>query len=106
MNEHLTESLRRLRASSMSTSQNVDRRLVTNVLLSFITTPREDSKRFEMLGLLATILGWSDAERVKAGLQRSNSGTASALGSFWGRKSQSQQNDRVEQTDETEVRSF
>ncbi|KAL1701850.1 hypothetical protein EV121DRAFT_293842 [Schizophyllum commune] len=102
MNEHLTESLRRLRASSMSTSQNVDRRLVTNVLLSFITTPREDSKRFEMLGLLATILGWSDAERVKAGLQRSNSGTASALGSFWGRKSQSQQNDRVEQTDETE----
>jgi hypothetical protein len=47
------------------------RRLVTNVLLSFLTTHRADSKRFEMLSLLSTILSWDDNEREKAGLQRS-----------------------------------
>lgn len=55
----------------------MDRRLVTNVLLSFLTTPRTDGKRFEMLNLLASILSWGDAEREKAGLQRSG---ASSLG--------------------------
>lgn len=67
-NEHLTEALRRLRKSTSDV--NVDRRLVTNVLLSFLTTSRADSKRFEMLQLLSTILCWDDGEREKAGLQR------------------------------------
>ena len=85
-NEHLTEALRRLRKSS--SDDNVDRsvqdecpvsdaqcaaslsRLVTNILLSFLTTHRADSKRFEMLTLLSTILSWNDTEREKAGLQR------------------------------------
>lgn len=67
-NEHLTEALRRLRKSTSDV--NVDRRLVTNVLLSFLTTSRADSKRFEMLQLLSTILCWDDAERERAGLQR------------------------------------
>ncbi|KAG6834980.1 hypothetical protein H0H93_005946 [Arthromyces matolae] len=70
LNEHLMEALRRLRRNS--TDFNVDRRLVTNVLLSFLSTPRADSKRFEMLSLLATVLSWSDSEREKAGLQRVN----------------------------------
>lgn len=68
-NEHLTEALRRLRKNA--SSDNVDRRLVTNILLSFLTTSRADSKRFEMLSILSTILGWDDSEREKAGLQRS-----------------------------------
>jgi hypothetical protein len=68
INEHLMEALRRLRRGSANTS--VDRRLVTNVLLTFLCTPREDTKRFEMLGLLASILSWSDEERVRAGLRR------------------------------------
>ncbi|KDQ58354.1 hypothetical protein JAAARDRAFT_192938 [Jaapia argillacea MUCL 33604] len=72
MNEHLMEALRRLRRNS--SSDNVDRRLVTNVLLSFLATPRADSKRFEMLQLLSSILNWSDAEREKAGLQRMGNG--------------------------------
>lgn len=67
-NEHLTEALRRIRKNS--SSDNVDRRLVTNILLSFLTTSRHDSKRFEMLSILSTILGWDDTEREKAGLQR------------------------------------
>lgn len=71
-NEHLTEALRRLRKNQ--SDNNVDRRLVTNVLLSFLTTARADSKRFEMLSLLSTILSWDDEEREKAGLQRAPKG--------------------------------
>ncbi|KAK7047397.1 hypothetical protein VNI00_006628 [Paramarasmius palmivorus] len=100
INEHLMEALRRLRRNS--TDHNVDRRLVTNVLLSFLTTPRADAKRFEMLSLLATILAWSDAEREKAGLQRSaGSGPPQqgSGGSFWRRPSAVGE---VQKTDETE----
>ncbi|TYJ57564.1 hypothetical protein B9479_001646 [Cryptococcus floricola] len=67
-NEHLTEALRRLRKNQ--SDNNVDRRLVTNILLSFLTAPRGDTKRFEILSLLSTILSWDDTEREKAGLQR------------------------------------
>jgi len=74
MNEHLVEALRRLRRTSNNT--NVDRRLVTNVLLQFLNTPRGDAKRFEMLTLLSSILQWTDDEREKAGLQRSGSPAA------------------------------
>ena len=100
------EALRRLRRSSSDT--NVDRRLVTNVLLSFLTTPRADSKRFEMLSLLSTILQWSDDEREKAGLQRSASAPSPSGGSIWGRSATSSPAIKpveLQKTDETEVRS-
>lgn len=97
------EALRRLKRNSSDT--NVDRRLVTNVVLSFLSTPRADSKRFEMLSLLASILSWNDQEREKAGLQRTNSAEATHGGSFWGRSSTSasRPNTELEKSDETEV---
>ncbi|KAJ7037871.1 hypothetical protein C8F04DRAFT_1327544 [Mycena alexandri] len=92
INEHLMEALRRLRRNS--TDNNVDRRLVTNVLLSFLTTPRADPKRFEMLSLLAS---------KKAGLQRTQTGLAPPT-SFWGRSSTSTppKNADLDKSDETE----
>jgi GRAB domain len=96
------EALRRLRRNS--TDFNVDRRLVTNVLLSFLSTPRTDGKRFEMLSLLASVLSWNDLEREKAGLQRiSSSNTPSA--SFWGRSPSvgSPARAELDKSDETEV---
>jgi GRAB domain len=102
------EALRRLRRNSLATDTNVDRRLVTNVLLSFLTTPREDAKRFEMLGLLATILVWTDPEREKAGLQRAQGPVprSSSSSSFWSRSpptSPAKAASELEKTDETEV---
>ena len=97
------EALRRLRRNSSET--NVDRRLVTNVLLSFLATPRADAKRFEMLSLLATILSWTDPEREKAGLQRANSSTAPSP-SFWSRSSATNSpanGQELDKTDKTEV---
>ncbi|KAF8649187.1 hypothetical protein AX16_005985 [Volvariella volvacea WC 439] len=85
MNEHLMEALRRLRRSSSESNSNVDRRLVSNILLQFLSTPRADAKRFEMLTLLASILQWSDLEREKAGLQRTGSASGGVGGGLWGR---------------------
>ncbi|KAF4564578.1 hypothetical protein EYR40_010744 [Pleurotus pulmonarius] len=99
INEHLMEALRRLRRNSSEV--NVDRRLVSNVLLSFLTTPRGDAKRFEMLGLLATVLSWSDAEREKAGLQRTNT-PVSGSGILWGRSPTPAPKAELEKSDETE----
>ncbi|KAH9941857.1 uncharacterized protein BXZ73DRAFT_41364 [Epithele typhae] len=102
MNEHLMEALRRLRRSSSET--NVDRRLVTNVLLSFLNTPRADSKRFEMLQLLASVLSWDDDAREKAGLQRNNVAQPSG-GLFWGRSTAPSPTSKpadLQKTDETE----
>ena len=79
LNEHLREALSRLRKHSSDDS--VDRRLVTNVLLSFLTTPRADSKRFQMLQLISSVLSWTDDEREKAGLQRSSSTSANQAAS-------------------------
>lgn len=75
LNEHLTEALRRLKKDA--SENNVDRRLVTNVLLTFFNTPRADAKRFEMLQLLSSILSWSDDECEKAGLQRMGGSSSS-----------------------------
>jgi len=101
MNEHLVEALRRLRRSSNNT--NVDRRLVTNVLLQFLGTPRGDAKRFEMLTLLSSILQWTDDEREKAGLQRSGPpATKSSILSTLSPASKSKALE-LEKTDETEV---
>ncbi|SPC64296.1 related to RUD3 - suppressor of uso1-1 transport defect [Ustilago sp. UG-2017b] len=76
LNEHLTEALRRLRNDQ--SDSNVDKRLVTNLLIQFITTPRADGKRYEMLNLIAGVLGWKEEERELAGLQRSSGGQRSA----------------------------
>jgi hypothetical protein len=91
------EALRRLRRGAANT--NVDRRLVTNILLTFLNTPREDTKRFEMLGLLSSILSWSDDERARAGLQRRGANSASAANSPARPRAL-----ELEKTDETEVR--
>lgn len=111
LNEHLMEALRRLRRNSTDT--NVDRRLVTNVLLSFLNTPRADGKRFEMLSLLASILSWTEQERERAGLQRSGSSLISTIASppsssFWSRSvsasgSPAGKAGELEKSDETEV---
>ncbi|TDL22744.1 hypothetical protein BD410DRAFT_821056 [Rickenella mellea] len=104
LNEHLMEALRRLRRNA--TDNNVDRRLVTNVLMSFLATPRGDPKRFEMLGLLGSILSWSDAEREKAGLQRAGLPASGSGGSLWAGKpahaSPKGKGADLEKTDETE----
>lgn len=93
LNGHLTEALRRMREES--SENNVDklvclkyisdfinffpvitilmfflRRLITNLLIAFFNTPRGDSKRFEILQLMANMLEWTEEQKEQVGLIR------------------------------------
>lgn len=68
LNEHLTKALRVIKENSQG--DTVDRQLVTNMLLSFVTLPRADTKRFEILQLIANYLSWDDDQKSQAGLCR------------------------------------
>ena len=71
LNEHLTKALRLLKRASPTST--VDKQVMTNVLLQFLSLPREDTKRFEILNLIASILEWTEEQRQRAGLARSTS---------------------------------
>jgi hypothetical protein len=96
LNDHLNEALRRLRKTALDRDTAVDRRLVTNILLSFLTAPRGDAKRYEMLKVLSDILSWGETEREKAGLQRAGGISRSA-------SKTSTPDSGLDKTDETEV---
>lgn len=68
LNDHLTKALRYLKKTKPE--ENVDRQVVTNYLLQFLTLDRSDAKRFQVLQIIAGYLNWSDEEREKAGLAR------------------------------------
>ncbi|KAK9256895.1 hypothetical protein V1507DRAFT_448443 [Lipomyces tetrasporus] len=78
LNEHLTKALRLLKKGTPD--ENVDRQLITNLLLSFLSLPRSDTKRFEILQLIAACLSWNEDQRTTAGLIRP--GTSSANGIY------------------------
>ena len=76
LNEHLTKALRMIQKNSQG--DTVDKQLVTNMLLSFLSLPRADTKRFEVLQLISNYLGWDDDQNIQAGLSRSSGSSASA----------------------------
>jgi hypothetical protein len=41
---------------------NVDRQIVTNHFLHFLALDRSDPKKFQILQLIAALLGWTDGE--------------------------------------------
>ncbi|EZG00570.1 hypothetical protein H106_09015 [Trichophyton rubrum CBS 735.88] len=68
LNEHLTKALRFLKKGKPE--DNVDRNLVTNHFLHFLSLDRSDPKKFQILQLIAALLGWNDEQREQAGLAR------------------------------------
>ncbi|KAG5292766.1 guanylate kinase, golgi matrix protein [Histoplasma ohiense] len=76
LNEHLTKALRFLKKGKPE--DNVDRHLVTNHFLHFLALDRSDPKKFQVLQLIAALLGWTDEQREHAGLARP--GTSSGFG--------------------------
>ncbi|KAL2011827.1 hypothetical protein VTN00DRAFT_4545 [Thermoascus crustaceus] len=68
LNDHLTKALRFLKRGKPE--DNVDRHIVTNHLLHFLALDRSDPKKFQILQLIAALLGWTDEQREQAGLAR------------------------------------
>ncbi|EXJ58353.1 hypothetical protein A1O7_05778 [Cladophialophora yegresii CBS 114405] len=68
LNDHLTKALRFLKKGKPE--DNVDRQIVTNHLLHFLALDRSDPKKFQILQLIAALLGWTEEQREQAGLSR------------------------------------
>ncbi|KAI9773832.1 MAG: hypothetical protein M1840_006057 [Geoglossum simile] len=68
LNDHLTKALRFLRRGNKE--DNVDRQIVTNHFIHFITLDRSDPKKFQVLQLIAALLNWTEEQREQAGLAR------------------------------------
>ncbi|KAG5519207.1 hypothetical protein PMAC_002295 [Pneumocystis sp. 'macacae'] len=66
LNEHLVKALKLLRKDNFE--ESIDKKLVTNLILSFITLPKNDTKRYEVLQLMSAFLQWTDEEKEHAGL--------------------------------------
>ncbi|EAS31719.3 golgi matrix protein [Coccidioides immitis RS] len=77
LNEHLTKALRFLKKGRPE--DNVDRNLVTNHFLHFLALDRSDPKKFQVLQLIAALLGWTDEQREQAGLARPGSTASLSL---------------------------
>merc|ERR1712093_375326 len=76
LNDHLTKALRYLKKAKPE--DNIDRQIVTNHFLHFLALDRSDPKKFQVLQLIAALLGWNDEQREQAGLARPGGGGASS----------------------------
>ncbi len=65
LNDHLTKALRILKKGRPE--DNVDRQIVTNHLLHFLALDRSDPKKFQVLQLIAALLGWNDGTSCASG---------------------------------------
>ncbi|QIW97383.1 hypothetical protein AMS68_002901 [Peltaster fructicola] len=72
LNDHLTKALRFLKRGKPE--DNVDRQLVTNHFMQFLALDRSDPKKFEVLQLIAALLGWDEQKKEQAGLLRQGAG--------------------------------
>ncbi|EMD62688.1 hypothetical protein GGP41_003502 [Bipolaris sorokiniana] len=75
LNEHLTKALRILKKGRPE--DNVDRQIITNYFLHFLSIDRSDPKKFEALQLISALLGWTDEQKEQAGLARPGTATNS-----------------------------
>ncbi|QLL30922.1 hypothetical protein HG536_0A07370 [Torulaspora globosa] len=80
LNEHLTKALTMLKQSS--DSESVDKELISNLLVSFVSIPRADPKKFEVLELISSFLSWDDDKKRQAGLLHYKEQTPKSAGSM------------------------
>lgn len=66
LNEHLKKALALIKHSG--NSEYVDKELISNLLISFVSIPRADPKKFEVLELISSFLNWNDDKKIQAGL--------------------------------------
>ncbi|KAJ1909910.1 hypothetical protein IWQ60_010926 [Tieghemiomyces parasiticus] len=65
---NLAESMKKLR--EFNNYDNVDRRIITNLIVTFLELPYGDAKRFEILQLMSNILKFTSEQQEKVGLIR------------------------------------
>ncbi|KAI8384897.1 uncharacterized protein BYT42DRAFT_544720 [Radiomyces spectabilis] len=81
LNEHLVEAMRRLKEET--NDSNVDRQLITNLVVGFFLAPRGDRKRFDILTIIASVLQMTDEQKEQIGLIRPKSGSRHGSSPGW-----------------------
>ncbi|OZJ03906.1 hypothetical protein BZG36_03283 [Bifiguratus adelaidae] len=76
LNEHLVEAMRRLKETSGE--NNVDGRLISNLLITFVKAPRADRKRYDTLNIMASVLDFTEEQKAEVGLIRARNPSNSA----------------------------
>ncbi|KAL9590777.1 MAG: hypothetical protein Q9203_000415 [Teloschistes exilis] len=69
LNDHLTKALRYLKKGKPD--ENIDKQLVTNHFLHFLALERADPKKFQVLQIIAALLGWTDGRGKLSDIFRS-----------------------------------
>ncbi|KAK7740202.1 hypothetical protein SLS63_001402 [Diaporthe eres] len=75
LNDHLTKALRYLKKTKPD--EQVDRQIITNYFLQFLSLDRSDPKRFQILQVIAGYLAWTDEQKEQAGLARPGASNSS-----------------------------
>ncbi|KAK0634973.1 hypothetical protein B0T17DRAFT_480258, partial [Bombardia bombarda] len=68
LNDHLTKALKYIKKTKPE--ETIDRQIVTNHFLHFLTLDRSDPRKFQILQVIAGLLNWTDEQREQAGLAR------------------------------------
>ncbi|KAJ3358090.1 hypothetical protein HDU91_005321 [Kappamyces sp. JEL0680] len=68
LQSHLSEAMRYMKQGTAE--DGVDRKLISNLLIGFVTAKYGDPKRFEILSVIGSILKLSEDEKAKVGLIR------------------------------------
>ncbi|KAJ1986886.1 hypothetical protein H4R33_003123 [Dimargaris cristalligena] len=66
--EDLADSMKKIR--ELNVQDNVDRRVITNLIVTFLELPYGDTKRFEVLQLMSNILKFTSEQQEQVGLIR------------------------------------
>ncbi|KAL0141738.1 Golgi matrix protein [Mucor lusitanicus] len=73
LNEHLVEAMRKLKEET--SESNVDRQLITNLLVGFLMAPRGDRKRYDILTIISNVLQLTEEQKEQIGLSRPKHGS-------------------------------
>ncbi|XP_046401232.1 thyroid receptor-interacting protein 11-like isoform X2 [Ischnura elegans] len=85
LNASLISAEERLQDASLNVEGKVDRNLVKNLLLGYLSSPAQGSRRCEILRIVAMVLEFSEEERAKAELSdaRGGKGWLGGLATGW-----------------------
>jgi len=65
LNDHLTKALRQIQRGKIE--DTIDKQLVTNNFLQFLSIDRADPKKFQVLQVMSAMLGWTEGKSTVHG---------------------------------------
>ena len=66
ISQHLQNSLLLLKKAT--STEQIDKELISNLIVTFVSIPRGESRKYEVLELMASFLDWDDLRKKEAGL--------------------------------------